>query len=211
MNVEHVKQKYRRNARLYDLLLRRPTARLRARAIDRMALRPGETALDFGCGTGLSFDLLERAVGPEGRIVGVDVSSDMLARARDKVRRSGWANVTLHEANVEDAGLQLESADAVLCFYTHDIMHSERALSVAVRALRDGGCFVAAGAKLTSGLRGRLLNAITLAYSLPAITNVSGLDRPWALLEELLGPLEVQEHLRGTAYVARGVKRARRR
>ena len=211
MDIERVKQKYQRNARLYDLLVRRPTARLRARAIDRMALRPGEAALDFGCGTGLSFDLLEHAVGPEGRIVGIDVSSDMLARARDKVRRNGWANVTLHEANVEEAGLQPESVDAVLCFYTHDILHSERALSVAVKALRNGGCFVAAGAKLTHGLRGRLLNAITFAYSLPAITNVSGLDRPWTLLEELLGPLEVEEQLCGTAYVARGIKSARRR
>ena len=97
MDIERVKQKYQRNARLYDLLVRRPTVCLRARAIERMALRPGEAALDFGCGTGLSFELLEHAVGPEGRIVGADVSSDMLARARGKVMRYRWANATLHE------------------------------------------------------------------------------------------------------------------
>jgi class 3 adenylate cyclase/YHS domain-containing protein len=205
MDVERIRRKYERNARFYDLL-RGPTARLRRIAIERMTLHPGEVVLDLGCGTGLSFELLEKAIGPGGRIIGFDVSPDMLARAREKVTAHGWTNVTLVEANVEEARLEPQSVDAVLSFYTHDIMHSRRALGVAVDALRTGGRCTAAGAKLTSGIRGVVLNPITVAYSRPAVTDLSGMDRPWVLLERLLGRLEVEEHLWGTAYVARGVK-----
>lgn len=205
MDVDLVRRKYRRNAVLYDLV-RAPTARLRDIAVGRLSLRPGDTVLDFGCGTGLSFEPLEETVGPIGRIIGVDVSPDMLAKAREKIAAYGWSNVTLIESNVEETTLEPESVDAVLCFYTHDIVCSERALQVAIRALRTGGRFVAAGVKLASGVRGLLLNPLTLAYSLPAVTNVSGLDRPWAGAERLLDHLDIEEHLAGTAYVARGVK-----
>jgi ubiquinone/menaquinone biosynthesis C-methylase UbiE len=207
MDVERVRQKYRRNVRLYDLVLRRPTARLRAQAIARLALRPGATVLDFGCGTGLSFALLELAVGARGRLVAVDVSPEMLARARENVESSGWTNVALVEANVEEVDLEPRSLDAVLCFYTHDIMRSHAALTRAVDALRPGGRFVAAGAKLARGPFGRLLlNFVTVAYSRPAITNFTGFDRPWAILEQLVGPLDVEEHLCGSAYLAYGLK-----
>ena len=206
MDVERIRRKYRWNALIYDAAVRRPTARLRALAVERLALRRGATVLDFGCGTGLSFDLLERAVGGDGRIIAVDVSPDMLAMAREKIAGRGWKNIETIEANVERAPLAPESVDAVLCFYTHDIMNSPQALDVAAAALRPGGRFVAAGAKLARGLRGVLLNPFTLAISLPAITNLTGLDRPWSRLEERLGHLEIEEHLWGTAYLAWAIK-----
>lgn len=206
MDVERVRRRYRWNALVYDAAVRRPTTGLRVLAIDRLALRAGATALDFGCGTGLSFDLLERAVGSHGRIIAVDVSPDMLAMAREKISANGWRNIETIEANVESVPLAAESVDAVLCFYTHDIMSSPRALDVALAALRPGGRFVAAGAKLARGLRGALLNPFTRAFSFPAITNSAGLDRPWSRLEERLGALEIEEHLSGTAYLAWVIK-----
>jgi demethylmenaquinone methyltransferase/2-methoxy-6-polyprenyl-1,4-benzoquinol methylase len=138
IDVERVKRKYRWNARVYDALVQRPTARLRALAVERLARRRGETAVDFGCGTGLSFALLERAVGSEGRIVAVDVSPDMLAVASTKVAENGWRNLETIEADVDSASLPPDSVDGVLCFYTHDIMTSRRALGVALGALRPG-------------------------------------------------------------------------
>ena len=201
MDVDRIRRKYRWNAFIYDAAVRRPSAALRALAVERLALRRGATVLDFGCGTGLSFDLLERAVGGDGRIIAVDVSPDMLAMAREKIAANGWRNIETIEAGVEEVPLAAESVEAVLCFYTHDIMSSPRALDVAIAALRPGGRFVAAGAKLTRGLRGALLNPLTLAVSLPAITNPAGLDRPWSRLEERLGMLAIQEHLWGTAYL----------
>jgi hypothetical protein len=85
---------------------------------------------------------------------------------------------------------------------------SPRALDVAIATLRPGGSFVAAGVKLARGLRSVLLNPLTLAVSLPAITNSSGLERPWVKLVERLDAVEVEEHLWGTAYLARAIKAA---
>jgi demethylmenaquinone methyltransferase/2-methoxy-6-polyprenyl-1,4-benzoquinol methylase len=207
IDVARVRQKYRWNALVYDTVTRRPTARLRERAVARLALSRGGAVLDFGCGTGLSFNPLERAVGIGGRILAVDVSPDMLAIARAKVAEKGWRNVEIIEAGADDAPLTSASVDGVLCFYTHDIMRSPAALDTALRALRPGGRFVAAGVKLAHGLRGALLNPLTLAVSLAAITNVTGLERPWSLLEERLGTLDVEERMEGGAYLAIGTQR----
>jgi ubiquinone/menaquinone biosynthesis C-methylase UbiE len=207
VDVEHIKLKYRRNARFYDLLVRPLPLfeRLRQKAVARLNLRPGETVVDLGCGTGLSFESLERGVGPQGRIIGVEITPEMLAKAREKVARHGWSNVTLIEANAEEVDLEPGSVDAVLCCLTNDIMHSKAAVERAARALRPGGRFVATGVKLASGLHGRLLNPITRAYSVTAIT-VPITPAPWANLEGLLEPLDVTEDVWGTAYIAHGLK-----
>jgi len=207
VNTERIKLKYRRNARLYDLLVRPLPLfeRLRQKAVARLGLRPGETVVDLGCGTGLSFKLLERGVGPQGRIIGVEITPEMLAKAREKVARHGWPNVTLIEANAEEVDLRPGSVNAVLCCLTNDIMHSKAAVRGAVRALRPGGRFVATGVKLAGGLHGRLLNPITRAYSVTAIT-VPITPAPWANLEGLLEPLDVTEDVWGTAYIAHGLK-----
>jgi ubiquinone/menaquinone biosynthesis C-methylase UbiE len=150
--------------------------------------------------------MLRRAVGPKGHIIGVDASPEMLARARQLVAHRGWTNVRLVEANADGVALDPESVDAVLCFYTHDIMQSDQAIGTAAAALRQGGRIVAAGAKRTSGPRALVLNPLTVTYSRTAITNLDGFDRPWARLERRFSPLEVEERLWGTAYIARGIK-----
>lgn len=206
MEVQRVRRKYRRKARIYDLLVRRPTAHLRERAVARLGLGPGTSVLDFGCGTGLSFGPLNAVVGPSGRIVGVDVSPEMLAQAREKIRHESWTNITVIESNGEEVVLEPSSFDGVLCFYAHDIMRSRAALGRAIESLRPGGRFVAAGAKLAGGMWGWAVNPVTLAYSRTAITNLTGFGRPWMVLEDVIGTLEVETHLWETAYLASGVK-----
>ena len=51
------------------------------RAIDELGLRPGATVLDVGCGPGRALPLLRAAVGPEGRVIGLDATPEMLAEA----------------------------------------------------------------------------------------------------------------------------------
>ena len=77
-------EQYRRRAAVYDfeLALFEP---LRREAVARLALQPGETVVDLGCGTGLSLPLLRAAVGATGHVVGIEQSPDMLARARRRV------------------------------------------------------------------------------------------------------------------------------
>jgi demethylmenaquinone methyltransferase/2-methoxy-6-polyprenyl-1,4-benzoquinol methylase len=80
---------YRKRAKRYDFLANlyyligfRGWAH-RRRAVAALNLRRGDTVVEIGCGTGLNFSLLQEAVGPEGRIIGVDLTDAMLAQARE--------------------------------------------------------------------------------------------------------------------------------
>lgn len=123
-DVERIRARYRRLAPFYDRLELRPFRRLRARAIDLLELDAGQAALDLGCGSGLSLDRLSRAVRAEGRVVGFDLSKEMLTLAERRKRRQGCTNVLLVEADARRSPIRAGSLDAVLAFYTHDIMTS---------------------------------------------------------------------------------------
>ena len=127
--------KYSVLAPFYDALSGEyPVYRAGRRAgIAALAPRPGDQVLDVGCGTGLNFALLMDAVGPHGMIVGVDTSARMLARARHRVRRRGWRNMILLEADAstmrrEDITGRITAAggrelsDAALASYALSLM-----------------------------------------------------------------------------------------
>jgi ubiquinone/menaquinone biosynthesis C-methylase UbiE len=101
----------------YDGALEALYAPYRARAVGALRLSPGARVLDLPCGTGQSLDALVAAVGADGAVVGVDLSAGMLKRARRRVERAGWRNVTLHRARAADvdAGLVGAPVDGVLC------------------------------------------------------------------------------------------------
>lgn len=84
--LERAREQYRRSAPTYDRRTALLSARYRRRAVDLLNLAAGEVVLDVACGTGVNFGLIERRVGPTGRIVGVDASPDMLALARSRGR-----------------------------------------------------------------------------------------------------------------------------
>jgi SAM-dependent methyltransferase len=192
-------QQYRRRAPLYDLELTLFEP-LRRRAVARLALRSGETVLDLGCGTGLSLPLLRAGVGPEGRVIGVEQSPEMVARARARVDTAGWRNVQLHCAPVE-AAPPLPAADAVLLHFTHDVLQQPEAVARIGAALRPGARVVACGLKWAPRARWPLNGLVAIAAR-HSVTAWSGLDAPWGLLAERLGPCALESTLGGAAYLA---------
>ncbi len=202
MDLERIRRIYRGMARFYDAT-DLPWRRLRARAVARLAVQPGAAVLDLGCGTGLSFALIERGIGPAGTLIGIDLTADMLDRARKKIDRHGWTNVTLMQANAEEMDLPPESVDALHCFYVHDVVMSRPAMERAVAALRPGGRCVIAGPKRG---RGRLDRVIARLFAAAFVTSVTDAPRPWAIAAELIGPLTIEEHQWGSAYLAWGTK-----
>src|SRR5687768_9222787 len=93
---------YQAAASGYDRHMRR-FARWQRLAVDRLELGPGAVVIDVACGTGLNFALIEERIGADGRIIGIDLSPDMIAQARRRATDEGWENVTLIESAVEDA------------------------------------------------------------------------------------------------------------
>lgn len=102
---------YRRRAKRYDLavwIYRLFGFRLdyyREQTVKALRLSPGDLVVELGCGTGLNFPYLERAVDSEGKIIGINLTDLMLEVARDRVEREGWHNVELVQADVSQWAL----------------------------------------------------------------------------------------------------------
>ena len=124
--------------RIESMYARRDFHRRRGLVHDALGARPGERVLDVGCGPGFYVaELLER-VGPEGAVVGIDSSPQMLGLAAHRCQ--GHANVTFHEAPatslpVDDGGFDAALSVQVL-EYVGDV---DAALGEMRRALRPGG------------------------------------------------------------------------
>jgi ubiquinone/menaquinone biosynthesis C-methylase UbiE len=142
---------YDRVARFYQifepLYLIFPVAR--RRAVAALGLKPGDTVLEVGAGTGRNFPYLVEAVGPSGSVIGLDASAGMLREARKLVERHGWSNVSLLRQDA--AHLQVEEdVDAVLFSLSYSAMpEPQRALASAWQRLRPGARLVVMDAGLT--------------------------------------------------------------
>ena len=196
--------RYRDHAAGYDASAER-TMPLRHRTVAKLALQPGQTVLDVACGTGMSFPLLREGVGESGRIVGVELSPDMLAIARERCAREGWSNVTLVESAMETADIPIP-VDAILFNFTHDVLRSPAALARIFAAARPGACVAVAGMKLAPWWLAPL-NLVVLAQARPYMTTFEGLGRPWSLLEAYLERFERESVLLGTGYIGWGTVR----
>jgi SAM-dependent methyltransferase len=198
-------EKYRNLSETYDL--RTAWAQtLRDRAIHRLEVRPGSVVLDVGCGTGLAFAALQTMVGPEGRVIGIDVSAEMLARARERTRARGWRNVTFIHSSVEEASIP-QMADAALFLAAHDIMRSPSALKNVVDHVREGGRVVAAGPKWAPWWAPSV-NVWVWLISRQFVATLEGFDNPWSHLREFIPNLRVEHILFGAGYITWGDKPA---
>lgn len=200
-------RQYRRRAGVYDLELALFEP-IRREAVAMLRLRPGETVLDAGCGTGLSLPLLRAAVGPSGQVVGIEQSPEMLAQARRRVARHRWRNVELVESPAESAPWPpgVRPADAAIFHFTHDLLQRPEAVAHVLALLAPGARIVASG--LCWAPRWALaVNAAVLLAALRSTTTQAGLQRPWAGLERQGAALRVERRLLGAVYLAAGTRR----
>jgi ubiquinone/menaquinone biosynthesis C-methylase UbiE len=153
---------YGRWAHVYDVLATAPgVGRWRARAADALALEPGDTVVDFGCGTGATLPFLRERVGPEGTVLGVDITPELLARARQRTRK--WENV--HVVRGDAARPPIDRADAAVGTFVMGMFANPAAVCGRWCDLVGSGGRVALMDLSLSDGRGRPLNPLFRAFT----------------------------------------------
>ena len=189
---------------LFDYLFFQPPG-FRAKAVDRLELRPGQHVLEIGCGTGRNLPFLSRAVGPHGRVYGVDLSPGMLARARELCQRNDWRNVALIEGDAAQYRAPVP-LDGVMFGLSYNTMpHHLTVLREAWDQLRPGGRLVIMDAKLPPGLGGRLVLPFGLWLMKHTMLG-NPLIKPWEDLARLAGAIEMEQFMLGSWYICRAIK-----
>lgn len=189
---------------LFEWLLFVPPG-FRRQAAQALHVQPGAHVMEIGCGTGRNLPYLRDAVGPQGRVYGVDISAGMLERAQALRDRHRWANVELIKTDAVDYQPP-QPLDGVMFGLSYNTMpHHLAVLRHAWDLLRPGGSLVIMDAKLPPGLGGKLV--LPFAMWLMKKTMLGNpLIRPWDDLARLTDQFEMQELMFGSYYICRGIK-----
>jgi ubiquinone/menaquinone biosynthesis C-methylase UbiE len=134
----------------YDLVFESIYHPYRTRALEMLPKMRGASVLDLACGTGQNFPLLAERVGAEGKIIGVDISSGMVRRARRRAELIRQPKVSLMrmdaarlEPEVLEAQTGLSSVDIVICTYGFTAMPEWRAaFHASWKLLKTGGGYL---------------------------------------------------------------------
>ena len=103
-------------------------------------IEPGEVVLDLGCGAGTDLLIAAQMTGPDGRVIGVDMTVAMLERTRASATRMGLTNVELHEALIESSPIGDTSVDVVISNGVIDLVPDKDAVfDESDRVLKPGG------------------------------------------------------------------------
>jgi demethylmenaquinone methyltransferase/2-methoxy-6-polyprenyl-1,4-benzoquinol methylase len=208
---------YRRKAKRYDVTSRLypmpgyPQLAQRRRTVGALDLRPGDTVVDVACGTGLNFGLIEEEIGPEGRIVGVDLTDAMLAQAQARIETNGWSNVSLMQADAANFDFPT-GVDAILSTYAlTQVPGCAEVVAHGAAALSEGGRCAVLDLKLPTSTPRWLARLGTGAVRPFASIEEWIARRPWETIREAmqgeLVDVSWTELFFGTAFLVAGSRR----
>jgi ubiquinone/menaquinone biosynthesis C-methylase UbiE len=127
------------------------------------SISPGETVVDLGSGAGIDCFLAAARVGDEGKVIGVDMTPEMVSRARRYASESGYENVEFRLGEIEHLPVPDRSADLVISNCVINLAPDKgRVLAEAFRILRPGGRMVISDIVLSGDLPEAALSNVTL-------------------------------------------------
>jgi demethylmenaquinone methyltransferase/2-methoxy-6-polyprenyl-1,4-benzoquinol methylase len=137
---------YDKIAKVYDLLSEHSERPLREAGLKLLAVAPGEHVLEIGFGTGHILVELANAVGPTGKVFGIDLSENMAAYAKDLLSSQGLLDrVSLHCGDAESLPYGDDSMDGIFMCFTLELFDTPdipKVLAECMRVLRPGARIV---------------------------------------------------------------------
>lgn len=103
-------------------------------------IREGDTVLDLGSGAGMDCFIAARKAGPSGRVIGVDMTDDMLEKAREIAKKHDYSNVEFRKGDIEDLPVESGSVDVIISNCVINLAPDKgKVFSDSFRVLRPGG------------------------------------------------------------------------
>ena len=207
---------YRKRARNYDVtanlyyLFGYPEWAYRRRAVAALNLKPGDIVVEIACGTGLNFPLYQEAVGPTGKIIGVDLTDAMLEQARQRGKDNSWDNVELVHSDALAYQFP-DGVDAVISTYALSLIpEADQVLDHAVKALAPGGRLALLDLQIPANWPAWLVSFGVWVMKPFAVKDEWIERRPWEsiiqTMQNLLADVTVSEMYLGLTYVIAGKK-----
>jgi len=194
------------SANLYYLLGIREFA-YREIAVESLKLKHGDTVVEIGCGTGLNFRFLRDRVGPEGKIIGVDLTPEMLSAAKKRIEHNRWTNIELVRC---DAGAYSfpEHVDGIISTFAITLIPEyDRIIKKGAKVLSPGKRLVVLDFKMPDSWPMWLIKFFVI-ITRPFGVTLDLTDRhPWESIERYLVLKEFKSFYFGGIYVAAGEKR----
>lgn len=209
LSKQEVRGKYQSAAKYYDFAVQlygligiRKAYRLRA--VNLLRLQQGDRVVELGCGTGLNFPHIVEKIGPEGRLIGVDISSEMLSHAGNRVERAGWKNVELVQSDVVAYEFP-EGVDGVLSIGVFGyISDHDRVIEAASRALVPGGRLAIFDGKKPERLPAWVFNLIVRMSRSFGVTSDYFDKRTWESVDRYFRETAFEEMYGGMLFISSG-------
>jgi demethylmenaquinone methyltransferase/2-methoxy-6-polyprenyl-1,4-benzoquinol methylase len=203
---------YRKRAKRYDLsanlyyLVGFREAKYRQMAVARLALKPGDTVVELGCGTGLNFGYLRRHIGHTGQLIGVDLTDAMLQQAQRRIDAHEWHNVTLVQGDAAQYAFPAGLNGVFSSFALTLVPEYAAVIGHAWRALAPGGRLVILDLKQPDTWP-LWVTKLGVALTSPFGVTLDLKDRkPWEVMERHFRQVTVTELYGGFVYIAVGEK-----
>jgi demethylmenaquinone methyltransferase/2-methoxy-6-polyprenyl-1,4-benzoquinol methylase len=212
LNKEELASLYKKRARNYDISANlyyligfRETA-YRKRAVSLLNLKKGDTVVEVGCGTGLNFRFLRGAVGPEGKVIGVDLTPEMLKQAQDRVTRNGWDNVELIQSDAAAYEFTAGINGVISTFAITLVPEYDRVIRNGAEALAQGGRLVVGDFRRPESWPEWLVKLFVLIMKPFGVTIDLAERTPWESVANHLSQVTLEEHYFKGVYIAVGEK-----
>mgnify|MGYP005846846277 CR=1 FL=1 len=210
LSREALRDLYRKRAPAYDFsanlyyLIGFREIHYRKQAVAALDLRPGDTVVELGCGTGLNFKYLRRDMGNTGRLLGVDLADAMLAQAAERIKRKGWNNVELVRRDAAEFSFPAGTNGVISTFALTLVPEYEEVIGKAAKALGNKGRLVVLDFKLPQNWPLWLVKLFAFVSRPFGVTLDLAERKPWKSMERHFSKVSMNEMYGGLVYIAVG-------
>ncbi len=192
-------------ANLYYLLGFREWA-YRKMAVNALYIGLGNTVVEIGCGTGLNFPLLQRLVGPEGKVIGVDLTDYMLTQAKKRIDENNRSNVELVECDAANYKFP-DSLDGIISTFAITLIPEyDQIIKNGSEALAPGKRFVILDFKMPSNWLSFLAPLAVFIMSPFGVSIEMANRKPWESINKYFENSSMTELFGGFSYIVTGIK-----